>query len=82
MNSITQTGLIGIQKGMQGMQKAASEIASASHFNPQSPETSAPRKDIVESLVDMKRSSHQVQASVQVIKAGDVVIGSLLDVFT
>ena len=35
MVSVSQAGLSGIQKGMQGMQKAASEIASANHSNPQ-----------------------------------------------
>lgn len=80
MSPITQSGLIGIQKGMQGMQKAAGEIASAKHFNLQNPEESASGKTLVESIVEMKASSHQVQASAKVVKAADEMIGSILDV--
>ncbi|MCH8135324.1 MAG: hypothetical protein IIB77_05015 [Proteobacteria bacterium] len=60
------------------MQKAAGEIASASHFNPESSEK--PAKDIVESLVEAKVSSRQVEASVKAIKAGEDAIGSILNV--
>lgn len=78
MVSILQTGLIGVQRGMQGLQKAAGEIASASHFNSESSEK--PAKDIVESLIEAKVSSRQVEASVKAIQAGEEAIGSILDV--
>ena len=60
------------------MQKASEEIASASHFNPESSEK--PAKDIVESLVEAKVSSRQVEASVKTIKAGEEAMRSILDV--
>ncbi|NQV69888.1 MAG: hypothetical protein HQ498_07670 [Pseudohongiella sp.] len=60
------------------MQKAAGEIASASHLSPKSSEK--PGKDIVESLVEAKASSRQVEASIKAIRAGEEVIGSILDV--
>ena len=76
--SIFQAGLTGFERGMQGVQKAAGEIASASHSNLESSEK--PVKEIAESLIDAKISARQAEASVAVIKAGDEAIGSILDV--
>ncbi len=78
MVSIIQTGLTAIQRGAQGLQNAAAEIASVGHFNPQSLEN--PPKAIVESLLEAKVGSHQIQASFEVVKAGDEAIGAILNV--
>ena len=91
MTSITDTGLAGIQRGLQGMQKAAQEIASANNFNPQPPEARAaqqpqqhevkiPDKEMVESLVAAKQAALQVEASAKMIVSADEAMGTLLDV--
>ena len=90
MLSVTQTGIVGIQNGMRGMQKAASEVASAQHFNPQNlnpqnlnnqgSDQAVPSKEMVESIIEMKMHAQQVQASAQMIQTANDAIGAILDV--
>ena len=73
--SITlNSGLAGIQSGLNGLQKAASDIASTETMEQGSPQS------LAESLVDLKVYQHQVGASAQVVKAADEMLGTLLDI--
>ena len=64
--------VLGVQRGLQGAQENAAKIASAGQMggNP---------ADLVEPLVGLKLNELQVQASAQVIKRLDEMLGSLLD---
>ena len=68
------TGLTGIRNGLDGIQKAASQIASKDAMEGNSPH------NLAESMVDLKVHEHQVSASAQVVKAADDMIGTLLDI--
>lgn len=63
----------GIQRGLGSARAHAAEIASAGQFNSDSPSS------LVEPLVGLKLDKLQVQASTQVLKAYDEMIGSLFD---
>lgn len=68
------SGLAGIQKGLNGIQKTASQIASKDAMEASNP------KDLAASMVDLKVYTHQVDASAQVVKITDQVLGTLLDI--
>ena len=65
--------ITGIQRGLNGAQKQAAEIASADQFNSDSP------NGLVEPLVGLQQDRLQVQASTRVLQAVDDMIGSLFD---
>ena len=73
-NITLASGLAGIRTGLDGMQKTAGQIASKDAMQADNP------GQMAASLVDLKVHQHQVGASVQVIKAVDEMIGTLLDV--
>ena len=76
MSEISALGsaLSGIQKGLSGMRKNASEIASAgTRENGLSPES------LTNSIVGLKENALQVKASAEVLKTVDETIGSLID---
>ncbi len=66
-----QTGIAGINNGLDGLRRNASEIARA---------TSGDGTDSARALVDLRADQRQVEASVRVVKAADEMLGSLLDV--
>jgi flagellar hook protein FlgE len=74
MNSISalQSGLYGINNGIQRLNKDAADIASAT--KPQS------NTDLTSSLVNLNADQRQVEASTKVIKAQDEMLGTLLDI--
>ena len=73
IGSINNTALAGIQAGLNGLQKNASQIASKSTMEGNS------TQPLVESLVDLKANVQQVSASVKLLEVNDQLIGSLLD---
>jgi flagellar hook protein FlgE len=68
------SGLTGIRKGLDGIQKTASQIASKETMEGDSPH------DLAESMVNLKVNKNQVSASAQVVKATDQMLGTLLDI--
>jgi len=64
----------GIQRGLDGMRKNASEIASADQLNKAGKDT-----NLVGSLVDLEQNKMQAQASAKVVSAADEVLGSIID---
>lgn len=63
-------GLLGIQRGMQGMQKAAEEIAS----------TKGEHAQLTEAMVNLKAQANLVEAATKVVKTSDDMLGSVLDI--
>ena len=67
------SGMLGIQRGMHGLRKAAAEIASAEQLSGGNP------ADMARPLVDMIGQRNQVQASAEVVKTASDLIGTLFD---
>ncbi len=67
--SALQTGIAGINTGIDGMRRSATRIAGNT-TNP---------ADTVRALVDLHTNQHQLEASAKVVKASDEILGSLLD---
>jgi len=72
--SIQSEAVLGIQRGLDGMRKNASEIASADQLNKAGQDTS-----LVGSLVEMEQNKIQAQASAKVVSAADEVLGTIID---
>jgi len=65
--------ITGIQRGLNNAQHHAARIANADQLNADNPSS------LVEPLLGLQQDSLQVQASTQVLKAVDEMIGSLFD---
>ncbi len=68
------TGFNGIRAGLEGLQKTASEIASKDAMEASS------TSDLAKSMIELKVHTNQVDASAQVVKATDRMLGTLLDI--
>jgi flagellar hook-associated protein FlgK len=77
VNSILQSGIQGVQAATQGAEKAARDIVRA---GTDSGGTSTSPGNVVEPIVDLQLYERSVQASSQVVKTADEVLGSLLDI--
>jgi hypothetical protein len=73
INSIMGPALQGVHRGLQGMRRVASEIASAQ----QATQTKA--TDLSRAMVEMKVHANQSKASVKVLQAADNLLGTLFD---
>lgn len=73
--SMQNEAVQGIQRGLEGMRRNASQIASADQLNRAGQET-----DLAGSLVEMQQNKVQVQASAEVVSAMDEVLGTLIDI--
>lgn len=67
-------GLTGIQRGLDGFNKNAAEIASAKTFDKENP------GDITRPLVNMKINKLQVAAAAEVIRTMDETLGTIIDI--
>jgi len=73
IDSVLSQAVQGVQHGLTSAGKHAAEIASAGQLSGDSP------TNLVEPLVGLTQDKLQVQASAEVLKAYDVMIGSLFD---
>jgi hypothetical protein len=73
INSIMGSATLGIQRGMQGMRRVASEIASTQQTQQSKP------TDLSRAMVEMKVHANQTKASVKALKAADDLLGTLID---
>jgi len=71
ISGVLQTGVQGIQSGIQGMERAASEIAQVS--------TNSGVNDVIEPVMDLKLYELSVEASAKVVQTADELLGTLLD---
>lgn len=88
INSIQQVGLQGVQKGMQQLQDAATDIAGLGQSQALT-ETSDVETGLqsgqdgigsyIDAAVDLKQAEYQVKASALVIKTADQALGTLID---
>lgn len=76
INSVIQTGVQGVQKGIEGAERAATEIVRSGTVDGAAGSNS---NDVVEAVVDLKLYERSVEASAQVVRTADEVLGSLLD---
>ena len=68
------SALSGIQQGFDSLQKNASEVAGVSTF------VGNNQQSLAESIVGIKVSAVQIEASMKVVETIDEVLGTLLDV--
>ncbi len=77
VTSALSTGVLGINRGIDGVQKAASDIAGAGKTD--TPEEATGR-DINESIADLAVEKNAVAASTKVVQSVDGNLGTLIDV--
>lgn len=68
--SVHNSGVLGIQRGLDGLERNAADIAQAS---------GGQAEDVLTPLVDSKSHRLQVEASAKVLQAADETLGSLFD---
>ena len=73
IDSALSQAMLGIQRGLASARDHAAEIAGADQFNADSPSS------LVEPMLGLRQDELQVQASAQVLKAVDDMLGSLFD---
>lgn len=73
--SAVNPGMTGIRKGLEDLNRAASEIASADQFTADSP------VDLADSMVTMQQAQIQIAASAKAVKTMEESVNYLLDVF-
>jgi flagellar basal body rod protein FlgG len=76
VNSVLQSGLQGVQRGIEGVERSATDIVRSGTVDGAAGSNS---NDIVESIVDLKLYERSIEASAQVVRTADEVLGSLLD---
>jgi hypothetical protein len=80
VDSVIAAGFQGVQNGLNSARQAAQDIAKATTTPVSSTADQDLTMDITQAAVELKISELQVQASAEVIKTGDEVIGSLLSI--
>jgi hypothetical protein len=86
IQSAFNSGLQGLDKSNEQMNKAASDIAASTSYaetnkSERSPITESKQQpDLTESIVNLKVAEHQAKSSIEVIKTADETLGTLLDV--
>ena len=73
MNSIIGPSVQGIQRGIHGLRRVASEIANNQPTKQTNP------TDLTRAMVEMQQHSIQTKASVKALKSSDDAIGTLFD---
>lgn len=77
IDSIGSTALQGIQRGFQGLQRTAADVASSAQ---QAQKVGASGNNLEHSLVELPQHANQVKASSKALEAYQDSLGSLLDV--
>jgi flagellar hook protein FlgE len=84
LSNTLQAGLSGINQGLDGVQKAATDIAGSGQVQDNSEVTgqlssSQATVSLEESLVELMASENEVAASVQAVTTADEILGTLID---
>ncbi len=77
ISSALNTGVLGINRGLDGVQKAASDIAGAGKTD--TPEEVTGR-DVNEALTDLVVEKNATAASTKVVQSAEETLGTLIDV--
>ncbi len=75
INSVLNTGIQGVQKGVEGAESAASRIVRSSAVDSGNDLANG----VVEPIVDLKLYERSVEASARVVKTADEMLGTLID---
>lgn len=75
IDSAMNSALLGIQKGLGGMERDAAQVASAGTSNGGDPAT-----DLTQAMVELQSNRLQVEAAAKVMKAADETLGSIIDI--
>ena len=75
IGSVMNTGIAGIQRGTDMMNRAADQIAKASV-----PVEQGGPQELYTPLTEQMSGKHQVQASAKVIQAASDTLGSIIDI--
>ena len=73
MSGAIQSGMRGIQNGMEGLRANASELASARQMD------GSAERDISQPLVEQVQNVQQVEASAKVLHTTDEMLGRLIN---
>ena len=73
VNSILNPGIQGVQSATQGVERVAKDIVRSGA------DGAAGQNNVVESIVDLQLYERSVQASAQIVKTADEVLGTILD---
>ena len=76
IDTVAGSGVLGIQRGTQGLRRSASAVAR----NVARTDSPAPTGDYARSLVEMKQHEVQAKASTRALKAYNENLGTLLDI--
>lgn len=77
ISSALNSGVLGLNRGLDGVQKAASDIAGAGKTD--SPEEATGR-DVKEALTDLVVEKNAAAASTKVVQSAEETLGTLIDV--
>ena len=77
ITSVSNSALLGIQRGLEGIRRNATEIAS--HRQAAS-SSQFPTKDLIRAMVELHQNKHDPSAAMATFKTADQMIGSLLDI--
>lgn len=84
ISSVISTGIQGLQRSIQGADKAATNIAKAGETSQADDagnlQSASDSNDLTSSLVDLKVYSLSAKANAKVIEAGSKQLGSLLNI--
>ncbi len=75
IGSVMNTGIIGVQRGNEMLNRSADQIAKANI----PPEQGGP-EELYSPLTDQISGKHQVQASAKVIQAASDTLGTIIDI--
>ncbi len=78
INNTLNTGIHGIQEGLQGVEGAARKIARGGTDGPRG--TADAGAGLTDAIVDLKLYERSVEASAQVVRTADETLGTLLDI--
>lgn len=76
VTSALNSGVLGINRGLDGVNKAASDIAGTG--KPDNPEQATGR-DVNEALTDLTVEKNAVAASTKVVQSAEETLGTLID---
>ena len=74
VNNAIDSGLAGIRQGIEGVDKAAADIVRAGTVD-----GAEGANDVIEPIIELRLYQRSVEASAQVVRTADEVLGTLLD---
>lgn len=74
INAVSEIGLSGVRTGLEGAEKAAAEVVRAGTVD-----GADGTNDVVEPIIELRLYQRSVEASSQVVRTADEVLGTLLD---